>query len=212
MAKSISDYERERRATLKHQLTLSIPVMARAEDLSKRCNLNICYVYASKDEMAFYIAAYDDDLEGLRSKIVADFQDIYRSVISAGISYYELLLDACDAAGLLVSGANSKDEHDEVGMPMSKDWIERRRKILDARLKRHAAQLKNDDLKIQDIAAIQASLDIGLDSLIVAIVEMYSRLGGHLKNKRDKDRLKWAKIGVFVGGGSSLVKLGMGTF
>jgi hypothetical protein len=209
MTKSISDHQRERRVTLKYQLMLAVPVMARAEDLSKRCNLDICYVYASKDEMAYFLDAYEGDPEELRTRVIADFQKIYRSVIFAGCEYVDLLFEACDAAGFLASDEKSKKKHVEAGMPISKKWIERRREILDQRARRHTAQLANNELKIQEIAAIQSSLDIGLDSLLEAITEMYSRLANHLKTKRDIERLKWSKISVFVGGGGSLAKLGV---
>lgn len=189
---------------------LSIPIMAKAEEQSKRCDLDICYVYASKKEMADYIAGYARDLDALRSTVVATFQDIYRSVVVAGREYYNLLFAACEDAELFDPEEKARKTHIEAGTPLSKNWVQRRGKLLTERIKQHVAQLDADDLKIQEIAAIQDSLDEALERLLEAITDMYSRLASHLKTKRDKERLKWSKIGVFVGGGGSLAKLGMG--
>lgn len=212
MAKSISDHQRELQETLKNQLVLTIPVMARAETLSKRCNLDLCFVYASKYEMAHFIRSHDGDIKELRAKVVADFQRIYRAAISDGLEYYDLLFSACDEAGFLGSDEKARKKNVETGVPISKEWIQRRGTLLEKRAKRHTKQLADGELRLQEIAAIQNSIEEAMDRLLEAISEMYSRLANHLKTQRDKDRLKWSKIGVFVGAGGGLAKIGMGAF
>lgn len=210
MRDNLSDHQRKRREMLKHQLMLAIPVMSEAETLSKRCDLDICFVYASEKEMSDYIASYSRDVEDLRATVVNNFQEVYRTVVFAGREYYDFLFEACENEGLFNASATSRKKHVEAGMPISKNWIQRRFKVFDKRAKAHVAQLADDNLKIQEIAKIQDSLGEALERLLEALTEMYDRLVAHIKVMRDKDRLKWSKIGVFVGGGGSVAKLFVG--
>lgn len=211
MSKSISEHERERREREKFKLSLVIPVMRDTEELSRRCNLDVCFVYSSQREMADYLASYQGDPSDLSSKAVGDFQAVYRSVIAEGLEHFDYLFDTCESFGLFGVDENSKTKNLEIGMPLSKPFIARRRDLLESRAKRHVKQLTDGQLSLKELPAIQESFKESLGNLFAVLIEMFEVLASHSKTMRDKDRLKWSKIGVFVGAGGNLSRMALGS-